>query len=67
MRVQLQREKLLFLLLLKIWIDYSTVTIEYTIPINKDDNSDKEILVFTNADWGGLIRTSSKKSCFMLI
>jgi site-specific DNA recombinase len=33
----------------KIWIDYPTVTIEYTIPINKDDNSYKEVLVFTNS------------------
>jgi hypothetical protein len=41
----------------KIWIDYPTVTIEYTIPINKDDNSNKEVLVFTNAGWGGRIRT----------
>ena len=41
----------------KIWIDYPTVTIEYTIPINKDDNSNKEVLVFTNAGWGERIRT----------
>jgi len=41
----------------KILIDYPTVTIEYTIPINKDDNSNKEVLVFTNSGWGERIRT----------
>ena len=41
----------------KIWIDYPTVTIEYTIPINKQDNSNKEVLVFTNTGWGERIRT----------
>ena len=46
----------------KIWIDYPTVTIEYTIPINKDDNSNREVLVFTNTGWGGGIRTSALRS-----
>lgn len=32
----------------KIWIDYPTVTIEYTIPINKQENSNTEVLVYTN-------------------
>lgn len=30
----------------KIWIDFPTVTIEYTIPINKKDNSSTEVLVY---------------------
>ena len=45
----------------KIWIDYPTVTIEYTIPINKDDDSNKEVLVFTNAGWGERVRTSESR------
>ena len=41
----------------KIWIDYPTVTIEYNVPINKDENSNKEVLIFTNTGWGERIRT----------
>ncbi len=32
----------------KIWIDYPTVKIEYTIPINKQEDSNTEVLVYTN-------------------
>ncbi len=30
----------------KIWIDFPTTTIEYSLPLNKVDNSNKEVLVF---------------------
>ena len=43
----------------RIWIDYPTVTIEYTIPINKEDKSNKEVLIFTNTGWPSRIRTGS--------
>jgi site-specific DNA recombinase len=46
----------------KIWIDYPTVAIEYTIPINKQENSNKEVLVFTNSGWGERIRTRDNLS-----
>ena len=29
----------------KIWIDYPVITIEYTIPISKSDDSNKEVLI----------------------
>ena len=41
----------------KIWIDYPTVTIEYTIPINKKDNSNTEVLVYAKNGSPGRIRT----------
>ncbi len=42
----------------KIWIDYPTATIEYTIPLNKNDKSKKEVLIFNRVGWGRRIRTS---------
>ena len=42
----------------KIWIDYPTVTIEYTIPLNKFNNANKEVLVI--AKNGGPIWTRTR-------
>jgi hypothetical protein len=44
----------------KICIDYPTVTIEYTIPINKNDNSNTEVLVYAKSGWADRIRTGSE-------
>ena len=43
----------------KILIDYPTITIEYTIPINKKDSSNTEVLVYAKSGWGGRIRTGA--------
>ena len=43
----------------KIWIDFPAATIEYTLPLNKIDNSKKEVLVFDRCGWGDRIRTSN--------
>jgi len=36
----------------KIWIDFPTATIEYTLPLNRLEDITKEALVFDRCGWG---------------
>jgi len=35
----------------KIWIDFPTATIEYTLPLNRLEDITKEALVFDRCGW----------------
>jgi len=38
-------------LLKKICVDFPVATIEYTLPLSRIDNSNKEVLVFSRLGW----------------